>query len=181
MGISCGWWFLAGGHPISSWTLPVTGLTSWCCFFIGSSGQLFLFCPGICLPFTSTHWYFYPWRLILKPRLLVISFHYLANCYTCNDFFFFLIKKKIWLPCLHHGTRLFVVACGVSLVACFFCGGGSRVCGLSSSSLRASLVATCGFNCSVACSPTRDRTRVPCIGRWILNQQTTRKVPQWFL
>ena len=29
--------------------------------------------------------------------------------------------------------------------------------GLSSSSLRASLVATCGFNCSVACSPTRDR------------------------
>ena len=170
MGISCGWWFLACGHSVSSWTLPV----------IGSSGQLFLFCPGICLPFTSTHWYFYPWRLILKPRLLVISFYYLANCYPCNDFFLFLIKKN-WLPCLHHGTGLSVVACGVSLVACFSCCGGSRVRGLSSGSLRASLVATCGFSCSVACSPTRDRTHVPCIGRWILNQWTTREVPQWFL
>ena len=122
------------------------GLTSsWCCLFIGSSGQLFLFCPGICLPFTSTHCYFYPWRLILRPRLLVISFHYLANCYTCNDFFFFFKLKKDF------DCTVFIMAQGLFLVACFSCGGGSRVCGLSSSCLRASLVATCGFNCSVAC------------------------------
>ena len=28
-------------------------------------------------------------------------------------------------------------------------------------------------------SPTRDRTRVPCIGRWILDHWTTREVPGW--
>ena len=33
----------------------------------------------------------------------------------------------------------------------------------------------------VGSSWTRDRTRVPCIGRWILNHCTTREVPQSFL
>ena len=43
------------------------------------------------------------------------------------------------------------------------------------------LVAACGLNRSVACGilvprMTRDRTRVPCTGRWILNHWTTKEV-----
>ena len=33
----------------------------------------------------------------------------------------------------------------------------------------------------VASSQTRDQTRVPCMGRWILNHWTTREVPGWVL
>ena len=146
-------WELRTALPILPWNLPP-----------------FHFYPLIFLPMKTHFKTQAPCHLLLLPgKLLYLQW-----------FLLFLIKKN-WLPCLHHGTGLSVVACGVSLVACFSCCGGSRVRGLSSGSLRASLVATCGFSCSVACSPTRDRTHVPCIGRWILNQWTTKEVPQWFL
>ena len=41
--------------------------------------------------------------------------------------------------------------------------------------LRASGVAACHLSCPMAC-PSRDHTRVPCIGRWIRNHWTTREV-----
>ena len=42
---------------------------------------------------------------------------------------------------------------------CFFL-GGAVLCGM----------------CNLS-APTRDRTRAPCSGRWILNHWTTREVP----
>ena len=65
--------------------------------------------------------------------------------------------------------------------------------GLSSCGSQAQLWHT-GFSCSEACgifpralvalrhvgsSRDRDRTRVPCIGRWILNHCATREVPEY--
>ena len=44
------------------------------------------------------------------------------------------------------------------------------------------LVVASGLSCPKACgilvSPTRDRTHVLCIGRWILNHRTTREGPK---
>ena len=43
-----------------------------------------------------------------------------------------------------------------------------------------SVVAVLGLSCPAPCGilvPTRDRTHVPCIERWILNHWTTREVP----
>ena len=56
---------------------------------------------------------------------------------------------------------------------------------LSTCGMWASLVVACGHSCPVGQlsgiygSLTRDRTRVPCFGRQILNHWTTREVPQW--
>ena len=50
--------------------------------------------------------------------------------------------------------------------------------GLQQSQLMGSIVVAHGLSCPVAwggSSQTRDRTHVPCIGRWILNHRTTEK------
>ena len=57
-----------------------------------------------------------------------------------------------------------------------------RVCGLFRCGAWVQSLWLTGCSCPIACgnlsSRTRDRTRVPCIARWILGHWTTRKVPQ---
>ena len=79
---------------------------------------------------------------------------------------------------------IFVVACGI------FCWGvwapesvGSVVCGHTASLVEALRLSSCGGHVQLPRSrwdlnsPTRDRTHVPCVGRWILYHWTTREVP----
>ena len=105
---------------------------------------------------------------------------------------FFFLKIFIdwlvyWLLCW-----VFVSVLGLSLVAASGGHSSSRCAGLSLSwplllrstgSRRAgSVVVAHGPNCSAALesSQTRARTRVPCIGRQILNHCATREAQKWF-
>ena len=144
--MSCGWWFLAGGHPTSSWTCPVTGTH----FFLMLPLHWELRTALLILPWNLPPFHFYP--LLFLP--MKTHFKTQTPCHLLSlpckllylQWFLFFFKLKKDFDC-----TVFIMAQGLFLVACFSCGGGSRVCGLSSSCLRASLVATCGFNCSVAC------------------------------
>ena len=106
--------------------------------------------------------------------------------------FFHLFIYLFWL------RWVFVAARGLSLVATIgaysslWCMGfslrwllllwstGSRCVGFSSCSMRAQQLWLAGLVAPqhVGSSRTRDRTHVPCIGRWILNHCATREVPE---
>ena len=79
-----------------------------------------------------------------------------------------------WLQCM--GFSLLVApelsSCSTWAPECM--GSVVAACGLSSCGVLAQLPHSM---CDLS-SPTRDRTRVPCIGRWILNHWTTREIPQ---
>ena len=86
--------------------------------------------------------------------------------------------------CLMQGAGFsLVLACGFSLSSCGWWGPehmGSVVCSMQALLLRrtSSVVVVHRLSCPMACSPTRDWTCAPCIGRWILHHWTTREVPQ---
>ena len=106
--------------------------------------------------------------------------------YFFNIYLFGCIRSQL----RHAGSSLwhtgsFVVACRLFVATrglLSSCGvwaslqlwrAGSRACGLSSCGAWSQLPRGM-WDLS---SPTRDRTHVPCIGRWILNHWTTREVP----
>ena len=121
--------------------------------------------------------------------------------YFPSSLFFFLINLFIYF----WPRWVFVAERGLSLVATLCCGawashcGGFSCCGARALGAQASVVAarglsscgsqalecrlsSCGARAQllqwhVGSSQTRDRTRVPCIGRWILNPCATREVP----
>ena len=96
----------------------------------------------------------------LHVSYLLFVFLFFIVCFFFNYLFMF------WL------LWVFVAACGVSLVVV---SGGH-----SSSRCEGFLDLECGsgFSCSAACAVfrTRDRTRVPCIGRQSLIYYTTKEV-----
>ena len=119
--------------------------------------------------------FFFVWRVIKNKNLLPNVFLF--------SFFFFFAGGLCWV---------FVSVRGLSLVAASGGHSSSWCAGLSLSrplllrstgSRRAgSAVVAHGRSCSAACgiSQTRARTRVPCIGRQILNPCTTREAPKCF-
>ena len=116
-------------------------------------------------------------------RLIKVAiFNYLKNFFIFINLFIYLFIH-FWL------CWVFVSVWGLSLVAGSGGHSSSRCVGLSLSrplllrstgSRRAgSVVVAHRLSCSVACGifQTRARTRVPCIGRQILNHCATRKAP----
>ena len=110
---------------------------------------------------------------------LYLSMYFLLqflSCYSLVHSFFFLFIYlfffNIWLCWVFIAAASGFPVC--SLQAPEHTGLGVAVCGPLS---------RCGAQAQLPCSlwdlssPTRDRTCVPCIGRWILNLWTTREVP----
>ena len=90
-----------------------------------------------------------------------------------NAFFF----KKIFIYLFTWLCQVLDVARGV-----FISPRASLQCGPRGSRTQGPVVVAHGLSCSAACEilvpPTRDRTRIPCIGRRILNPWTTKKAPR---
>ena len=114
----------------------------------------------------------------------------LFSCALCHLFLIYLFIYLFWLH------WVFVAARGLSPVAAsrghssLQCMGfslqwstGSRRAGFSSCGSRAQQLWHMGLVAPwhVGSSRTRARTRVPCIGRWILNQCATREVPHYVI
>ena len=110
-------------------------------------------------------------------------------------FFFFNLFIYFWLCRIFvaaHGLSLVASTGGYSLLQCtgfslqwllLFQSMGSRHTSFSSCGTRAQVLWLTGLVAlqHVGSSQTRHRTRVPCIGRQILNHWATREVPGFFL
>ena len=102
---------------------------------------------------------------------------------------FFLLLR--WVFVAARGLSLVAASGGYSSLQCagfslqwllLLWGMGSRRVGFSSCSTQDSVVVAHVLSCSAACGifQDQDRTRVPCIGRRILNHCATREVPKDF-
>ena len=117
---------------------------------------------------------------------------------SCISFFFFLRGKRVHINHQRKGINeqrllfefilfLFIFGCVGSLLLHGGCSslqwashcGGFYCCGARAPGTRASVVVAHGISCSrhVGSSRNRARTRVPCIGRRILNHCATREAP----
>ena len=127
----------------------------------------------------------------------------ISSLVSCLLIFIYLFKIYffLYLAASVAARGIFVAAwgifcCGVQVLHCGTLASlqlwhtGSRACRLSSCGMQHSLVVACGLQSAQAqlpcgmwdlSSPTRDQTRVPCIGRQILNYWTTREVPRLFI
>ena len=109
------------------------------------------------------------------------------------QWFLSFFKKDIYLAALGLGYVMWDLSlqcidssCGVRPPECTdFSSCGTRALPWRTGSIEhswTSVVIVHGLSCSTAgvwdlSSPSRDRTCIPCIARWILNQCTTREVP----
>ena len=116
-----------------------------------------------------------------QDQVFFILFYFILF-YFILFYFYFIYFWPHWVFVAAHGLSLVVVSGGYSLLQCagfslqwllLLWRTGSRCTGFSSCGTRASVVAPR----HVGSSWTRARTRVPCIGRRILNHCTTREGP----
>ena len=130
--------------------------------------------------------YFYPYRsksIQLISNSFLIFFFLAALCLRCCT--------RAFSSCSKWGLLFVVVRSLFIAVASLVAEHGLQACGLQQLwhvgsvvvarrlQRAGSVVVAHGLSCSVACgiSQTRARTRVPCVGRRILNHCVTREVP----
>ena len=108
-----------------------------------------------------------------------VWFHFFLNKFIYLFIYFWLR----WVFVAAHGLSLVAVSGGYSSLRCMgFSLQWLLLLRSTGSRGASSVVVARGLCCSVACGifPHQGSTRVPCIGRWILNHCATREVPVWF-
>ena len=117
-------------------------------------------------------------------KVSLFHFNHYSGCVvvsTCSSFYLFIYFWPCWVFIAAHGLSLVAVSRWWLLL---LQSTGSRRADFSSCGTQAQQLWRMGLVAPrhVGSSQTKARTRVPCLGRWILNHCATREAPYlWFL